>query len=39
VWSGAATLAPYPGWIWAPGQWVWDGYQWVWQDGYWAPPY
>ena len=38
VWFGAATVAPYPGWIWTPGTWVWDGYQWVWQDGYWAPP-
>jgi hypothetical protein len=38
VWFGAATVAPYAGWIWTPGTWVWDGYQWVWQDGYWAPP-
>jgi len=38
VWFGAATVAPYAGWIWTPGTWVWDGYQWAWQDGYWAPP-
>jgi hypothetical protein len=34
----AVGVAPYPGYVWAPGYWNWAGGRYVWVSGRWMAP-
>jgi hypothetical protein len=34
----AVGVAPYPGYVWAPGYWNWAGGRYVWVSGRWVAP-